>query len=374
MQRQNSIEINLPYKLLQQSYSVEDIDSYTGVVNAKQLVESIEEVIGVIFDENIRLAEVKSKVNDGIKSTAADKDSAMFYFYNNGITFICDSINISPNSLSANLKGASIVNGCQTVTSLYENYNLDKLNDDVDLLVRVTKISDYDERAKITQFLNTQNQIKESYFLSNHTIIRDLQSKLLSYGYYLERQINEATYKERYVDESIKKDKTIIKLDDVIQYYSGYYLDKFAAVAKRNKASLYSPDIKEEILSEITPEKVITSYKMYQTVSDVITTYRRQRRNKENEEFANLLGIENSELDKDEYSYLFVNTADILLLNTSKHILEKDKGLSKSEAVIQAIKTVREIISSNEDLKSMAPASLTKNQKIFTEVKNRLTK
>ncbi|OWW57398.1 hypothetical protein B645_13415, partial [Enterococcus hirae 88-15-E09] len=185
--------------------SINEIDSYVGLINGKELIKSLEDVIGVIFDENIRLHEIKSKVNEGIKNTSSsDKDSSMFYFYNNGITFICDQVNLSPSNLTVRLDGASIVNGCQTVTSLYENHTKKELQEDVDLLVRITKISDYDERAKITQFLNSQNPIKESYFISNHTIVRDLQTKLFESNYYLERQINESSYKEQYVDSSIK--------------------------------------------------------------------------------------------------------------------------------------------------------------------------
>jgi len=375
LKRKNSVSVNIPYKQLQQSYSVDEVESYVGFLNAKDFLESIEDSIGVIFDENIRLAEIKSKVNEGIKKTAMKKKtSSMFYFYNNGITFICDDVQVSPNALKARLLGASIVNGCQTVTSLFENYKNDNLNEDVDLLVRIIKISDYDQRSKITQYLNSQNPIKESYFISNHTIVRDLQSKLLNKNYYLERQINEASYMEEHFDSSTKSNKRVIKLDDAIQYYSGYFLDKHAVTAKRNKATLFNPDVVEEILADITADKVIESYEAYQVVSSVITAYRRQRRNKSNEEFADLLKIKNKELDKNEQQYLFVNTADILILNTCKH-LKNNNNLTKitEDTVVEAIDILRVLIQSNDKLKEMTPASLTKNQAIYSEVQTMFT-
>lgn len=375
LQRQNSISITLPYKFLQKSYSVDEIDSYVGLINAYKLVEAIEDVIGVIFDENIRLHEINSKVNDGIKKTASnDDESPMFYFYNNGITFICDEVNQSPSNLTVKLDGSSIVNGCQTVTTLYENYKISELNKDVDLLVRITKISDYDERSKITQYLNTQNPIKESYFISNHTIVRDLQTKLLESDFYLERQINESSYKEQYVDPTIKDGKEILKLDDVIQYYSGYFLDSYAATAKRNKNNLFNNDNIEEILSNITADKVIESYETYTKISEVITAYRRQRRNKSNTEFAELMEIENEVLDNDEEKYLFVNTADILILNTCKFLKNQYPNNKVKDNVIEAIKILINIIQSNDELKNMAPASLTKNQHIYTKVKEHFTR
>lgn len=369
LQRQNTLSLDLVYTSLQQAYTVKDIESYIGLINSKDLINSIKDKIGVIFDENIRLLEKKSKVNDNIKKTASSDSSNMFYFYNNGITFICDNIQNSPNSRSAKLDGASIVNGCQTVTSLFETYQEGKLNDNIDILVRITKISDYDQRAKITQYLNSQTPIKDSYFVANHSIIRELQKKLFDKNYYLERQINEATYKEKYENKDIKKGMTILKLDDVIQYYSGYYLDKFAAASKRSKSTLFSPDYVEEILSNITPEKVIHSYNLYQDISKVITAYRRYRRNKDNTDFVQILGVKKEELEQNEEQYLFINTADILILNTCKFINEFNKpNNSVQDTIIQAIFLLKNLIQNNKELYEMSPAGLTKNQKIYSEV------
>lgn len=369
LQRQNSLSLDLTYTSLQQAYTVKDIESYIGLINSKDLINSIKEKIGVIFDENIRLLEKKLKVNDNIKKTASSDFSDMFYFYNNGITFICDSIQNSPNSRSAKLDGASIVNGCQTVTSLFETYQEGKLNDNIDILVRITKISDYDQRAKITQYLNSQTPIKDSYFVANHSIVRELQNKLFDKKYYLERQINEATYKEKYENKDIKKGMAILKLDDVIQYYSGYYLDKFAATSKRSKSALFSPDYVEEILSNITPEKVIYSYNLYQDISKVITAYRRYRRNKNNTDFIQILGVTKEELEKNEENYLFINTADILILNTCKFVNDFDNNNnSVQDTIVKAIFLLKKLIQNSKELHEMSPAGLTKNQKIYSEV------
>lgn len=107
-------------------------------------------------------------------------------------------------------------------------------------------------------------------------------------------------------------------------------------------------------------------------MSSVITAYRRQRRNKSNKEFANLLGIKNNELDENEQKYLFVNTADILILNTCKQIKNKNK-LKKitQKHVVEAIHLLTDLIQSDNSLKQMTPASLTKNQKVYSEMKSK---
>ncbi|MCR1281317.1 AIPR family protein, partial [Klebsiella pneumoniae] len=99
------------------------------------------------------------------------------------------------------------VNGCQTVTSLYQLNEEGKLSKDVDILTRIIEISDYEQRSKITEFLNSQNPVKSSYFIANNSIVRDLQTALLEQDYFLERQINEAKHKAQYVDGNIVKNK-----------------------------------------------------------------------------------------------------------------------------------------------------------------------
>lgn len=367
--RTNSVEINLKYKLMQPAYKIEEIDSYMGVINGVELVEAIKDKLLVIFDENIRLVEKNSKVNEKIKQTATSAEANMFYFYNNGIVFICDNANISPNSLSIRLKGASIVNGCQTTNALISMYESGELSHDVDLLVRIIEISDYDERTKITEYLNSQNPIKDSYFISNHTIVRDLQKSLIEHNYYLERQIDEATYRKEHGTD-ISDDLEIIKLEDIIQYYTGYWLNKFVATAKSAKGNLFNSDKIEEILSEITAKRVIEAYKMYQMISEVLTKYRKLRRSDENKEFSTFMGIDNDIILNNISDYLFVNTGDLLILNAVKNLKKRYKELNiaytDKKLIRDSIIICKNIIEENKDSFGNTPATITKNAKVYT--------
>lgn len=366
IQRRNNIEINLSYKSLANMYSS---DVFIGVVNAKLLLEGIKSDIKNIFDENIRLVEEKSNVNANIKKTAVSDESINFFCYNNGITLICEDAHNSLPSNTIKLEGVSIINGCQTVNSLYEVYQEGSLKDNVDLLVRIIKTSDYEQRAKITEYLNTQTPVKESYFISNHTVVRDLQTKLLDHGYFLERQIGEVSYKRRFGDSNLAKDKVILKLEDAIQAYAGYYEDKFAAIAKRNKGDLFSGDVIEEILGSISVEKVIFSYNLYKAVQDVVSRYRRFRRNSNNTEFSDFLGISQDSLKDDINKYLFVNTADILILNSSKHIKNRLE-LDENELIRVAIELIRDYIEANDLLNTNQASTITKTQTVFKGIQN----
>lgn len=374
--RKNNLEINLSYKQLTSAYDIEsmNIKSYVGLVNSKDLILSIEDYIETIFDENIRLYEGKTTVNNSIKSTASDpKESEMFYFYNNGITIICDKASNSPNKLSVSLKGVSIVNGCQTVTSIYELYKKSKLQSGVDILTRIIEISDYNERMKITEFLNSQNPIKDSYFIANHTIIRDLQKVLEDKGYYLERQVNEFEYKKMYGARDIN-DLTPIKLENVIQYYVGYWLDEYAALAKRGKSLLFDKNKIDEILMEINADRVIEAYNMYNKISKIITSYRRTRRNEKKKEISDFLELSHEQFLENVDEYLFINTGDILILNTTrilKEKYEKDNIEFNDEKLIKdsIIKIHDKLISEFPDgIKNVS--TLTKNTKIFKAIKD----
>lgn len=374
--RKNNLEINLSYKQLTSAYDIEsmNIKSYVGLVNSKDLILSIEDYIETIFDENIRLYEGKTTVNNSIKSTASDpRESEMFYFYNNGITIICDKASNSPNKLSVSLKGVSIVNGCQTVTSIYELYKKSKLQSGVDILTRIIEISDYNERMKITEFLNSQNPIKDSYFIANHTIIRDLQKVLEDKGYYLERQVNEFEYKKMYGARDIN-DLTPIKLENVIQYYVGYWLDEYAALAKRGKSLLFDKNKIDEILMEINADRVIEAYNMYNKISKIITSYRRTRRNEKKKEISDFLELSHEQFLENVDEYLFINTGDILILNTTrilKEKYEKDNTEFDDEKLIKdsIIKIHDKLISEFPDgIKNVS--TLTKNTKIFKAIKD----
>lgn len=84
-------------------------------------------------------------------------------------------------------------------------------------------------------------------------------------------------------------DLTPIKLENVIQYYVGYWLDEYAALAKRGKSLLFDKNKIDEILMEINADRVIEAYNMYNKISKIITSYRRTRRNDKKKEISNFL-------------------------------------------------------------------------------------
>lgn len=381
LNRENNIAISLKYKQMQPAYNVQGrkIDSFVGFVNGKDLVQAISNNIATIFDENIRLYEYGSPVNNGINRTATSTDQAdMFYFYNNGIVFICDEALNSPASSEILLTGASVVNGCQTLNTLYNAVQKGKLNDSVYILVRVISIADYSERMRITEFLNSQTPIRDSYFIANHPIVRDLQSKLLEHGYFLERQINEYEYMGEHNPEEFQKiqGKTIIQLEKLIQYYVGYWVNKNASLAKRGKNALFDKNKMEDLLSGLNADKVVEAYSAYNAISEVLTMYRKTRRNSSKNEFSEYIGVSQEWINDNIDSFRFMNTGDIILLNTYKNLKDQYKkmniiGLDQKEIIVDSIFIVRWIINNQ---KESNVSLLTKNASVFGETQNKIRK
>lgn len=375
LNRKNNIVITLKYKQMQLAYNVKErsIDSMVGFVNGKELVHAISNNIATIFDENIRLYEYGSSVNTGINRTATSTDQAdMFYFYNNGVVFICDSTQNSPASNEIILTGASVVNGCQTLSTLYNAEQKGKLSDSVYLLVRIISIADYTERMRITEFLNSQTPIRDSYFIANHPIIRDLQDQLREKGYFLERQVNEYDYmREHGVDITQTK---VLQLEKALQYYVGYWINKDASLAKRGKNSLFDKNKTEELLSDVTADKVIEAYQVYNSISKVLTLYRKVRRNNRNNEFASFLGVEQEYLLSCIDEFRFMNTGDIILLNAYKNLRDRYSELDVQEVdqdqiIRDAIFSVKKIMDTQHDDNY---SLLTKNAGVFNSVQNEI--
>lgn len=372
MQKKSRIDIAMTYRKLDPSYNLgEDVKSFVGFLSAKELIESCKEQMDVIFDENIRLYEGDNDVNTGIYNTAIGDESSKFFFYHNGIVFICDSCKNSTGNQNLILEGASVVNGCQTINSLKKAYDEEKIKDDVYLQFRVIETTDFDLRAKITEFLNSQTQIRDSYFLANNTFVSALQIELEEKGYFLERLINEYEYKRALNKVKEYEKKKILKLEKIVQIYAAFYHNEYAARAKRGKGELFDKTTVEVLVSGIDAEKVIHSYEWYEKICRVLTIYRKCRRSSSvRMDFFEYLDfdVEEDSYYKEMDKYAFLNTGDLLLLNTISNLEKRCVYDSKEEYVIEAIKIAKNAVLNS----GLLPSQATKNNTIFTTIQSEI--
>lgn len=370
LQKKSRIDINMKYKKLDTSYNLgENVKSSVGFLSACELIEACKNRMDVIFDENIRLYEGDNDVNTGIYNTAVGEDSNKFFFYHNGIVLICDNCKNSTGNQTLVLEGASVVNGCQTINSLKKAYDDNKLKDDVYLQFRIIETTDFDLRAKITEFLNSQTQIKDSYFLANNPFIRALQMELEEKGYFMERLVNEYDYKFSLNKVKQYDKKHVLKLEKVIQIYAAFYCNEYAARAKRGKGELFNKKVAEVLVSEINADKVIHAYAWYEKLSQALSIYRKCRRsNNVKMEFFEYIDVDVSEsaYDVEMDKYIFLNTGDLIILNAIANIENKCNYDEDEEYIIEAIEVVKNAVINS----GMLPSQATKNNAVFLTVQN----
>lgn len=186
-----------------------------------------------IFDMNIREYLGNKGVNKKIYETLLDEsDRKNFFYYNNGITMICDemsSVEIRPygNNINAvfNVKNPQIVNGCQTVNSIYEALkNIDpteleqKFKDTFVMLkiLQINRENEYEEKLyrNIVTYNNSQNSIDEKTFVANNSIFNRLKNEFESKGFLLLiKQSDKNTYSNQYKNTTKLKERNHERLE-----------------------------------------------------------------------------------------------------------------------------------------------------------------
>lgn len=158
-----------------------------------------------LFEENIREYLGTRGINNGIiKTLRSSTDRENFFYYNNGVTIICEECKTKRGNIKASNAGKSfygfelvnpqIVNGCQTVNSIAEvlsNYSEQKLNDEFAKTFVLVKVFVFDDKTKakhpnldfnIVKFTNSQNGINEKAFASKKNYFLNIQNEFKNRG------------------------------------------------------------------------------------------------------------------------------------------------------------------------------------------------
>ncbi len=131
---------------------------------------------GTLFQKNVRQSlGLNNRVNKSIKATINSDRHSEFFFYHNGITAICNKMDISDDSLI--LKGLNVVNGCQSLNTIISCSERVKQLEDTYILFRFYEIpASQRERAdKISISTNFQTAVKPRDLRSNDKRILSLK-------------------------------------------------------------------------------------------------------------------------------------------------------------------------------------------------------
>ena len=144
---------------------------------------------GSLFRKNVRQSlGTGNKVNKGIARTLK-KDVQDFFFLHNGITAICSQMSIHNDILS--VKELNIVNGCQSLTTIYSSSESAKKATDAYILFRFYEIDTPEQADKISISTNSQSAVKARDLRSNDKSVLSMKHAYEQYypdGYFITKR------------------------------------------------------------------------------------------------------------------------------------------------------------------------------------------
>jgi hypothetical protein len=199
-----------------------DLDGTKVVVAALPLKECIRFPgikDGSLFQKNVRQSLGLNQVNKGIKSTISNA-AEDFFFYHNGITALCSSMNLEGDMLST--RALSIVNGCQSLNTILSCSEKVKSQDNSFVLFRFYEIPERDRADKISISTNSQSAVKARDLRSNDKRILNLKrtfEQKYPQGYFITKRGEDAPAnrnRDMVVDMSLLGKWLIVKIKFLI--------------------------------------------------------------------------------------------------------------------------------------------------------------
>jgi AIPR protein. len=128
---------------------------------------------GSLFRKNVRQSlGTSNKVNKGIARTIRN-NAGDFFFLHNGITAICSQMSIHEGILS--VKELNVVNGCQSLSTIFSYSELAKKADNAYIMFRFYEISDAERADNISTSTNSQSVVKARDLRSNDKAVLALK-------------------------------------------------------------------------------------------------------------------------------------------------------------------------------------------------------
>lgn len=325
----------------------EPIKSRVFSTKAKELARIYDENKQRIFQKNVRASlGLKSKsINRQIRDTAIDEQRrSKFWYFNNGITIICQEISETPSGSLIKLKKPLIINGAQTTYALHAAYSDGKLEEEVEVLIKAIESDEKDFIENVTLYTNSQNAIRLRDLCSNDTIQIKLQTLTESlFKYFYERKRGE--FDSLYPTVEAKKSKLgedykqkIVSNENAAQAYLALYLDK-PSQAKAEKRRIFSKDegFYDNIFNDsidILAEKIFLSWLLLKFIESEKKKYYKQY--KEAEQLP-------EEEQESIYCYDFLFHSEYFILNLFKDFLKNSSlniGINR-EHIIKAISLIQ---------------------------------
>jgi len=276
------IEVSSPYK------------SLIMLVRPKFIHDLFDKYKFSLFAHNVRNPLFKSEFNRIIEKTMKD-EAVNFWYFNNGVTAITpmpipDYYN---DSGKLDVNGIQIINGAQTVYSIYTAYEeatttkRDELDNNALISIRLLQSGGKPFDLKVTRFTNSQNPVDDRDFYSND------EYQLKAQKYFLNN--SEIWYEKRRGEFRYKPNKRLYQINVtpnivVAKAYLAFHLQEPQRALNETKyifisATLNKSGLYETIFNENTTFPImLISYYIYEMIDKkrklFVSEYKKAQRNK----------------------------------------------------------------------------------------------
>ena len=209
-------------------------EAYVFLLRPKTIYDLFNKYGFALFYKNVRNPLLKSQFNEDIERTAIE-NPAYFWYYNNGITAITYLLpTIGKRATKINLTGLQVINGAQTVYSIYRAYKnasrtkRTQMNREALITLRLLKSGGKDFDLNVTRYTNSQNPIQDRDFYAND----DIQVALQQASY------KTKVWYEKRRDEFREIPKGVISIPNYIfaDAYLAYQLQDYTGLIKNYKS------------------------------------------------------------------------------------------------------------------------------------------
>jgi hypothetical protein len=220
VQKGGSIKIEKPY------------EAYMFLLRPKAIWELFKTYNFSLFFKNVRNPLLQSQFNNDIEKTALE-ESNLFWYYNNGITAITYLLpEIGKKAEKITVTGLQIINGAQTVYSIYRAYENAsptqrlKMDSEAFVTFRLLKSGGKSFDLNVTRYTNSQNPVQDRDFCANDEIQVALQNASYQTNIWYEKRRSEF----RETPEGVKKIPNLV----FANVYLAYHLQDPVSVLKNH--------------------------------------------------------------------------------------------------------------------------------------------
>lgn len=185
-----------------------------GRVSVEEIQRLFNEYGDKLLERNIRryLGLHSNRVNTAIHETLINTDkSDKFYFYNNGITVVCDKFDYNAFQTSdykVQIKNMQVINGgqtCRTIQETLNQYPSGRAGESAYVMIRIYQLPEMhrDFVQDITYSTNSQNPVDLRDLHSNDEIQKSLEIGMSDLGYVYKRQREEGGSGSNVITSSI---------------------------------------------------------------------------------------------------------------------------------------------------------------------------